>query len=36
LRIAFHPDVAFGVVWGCELIGIRIMPTASKVLNLGN
>jgi hypothetical protein len=28
--------VAFGVVWGCELIGVRIMPMAPKVLNLGN
>jgi len=36
LRIAFHPDVALGVTWGCELIGIRIMPMAPKVLNLGN
>jgi hypothetical protein len=30
LRIAFHPDVDFGVVWGSDLIGVRIMPRALK------
>jgi hypothetical protein len=31
----FHPEGVFGVDWGCECIGIRIMPKRSKVLNLG-
>ena len=33
-RIDFHPDGILGVDWGCELIGVRIMPWAPKVLNL--
>jgi hypothetical protein len=33
--IDFHPDWAFGVDWGSELIGVRIMLWAPKVLNLG-
>ena len=36
LRIVFHPWMAFGVIWGCELIGVRIMPCEPKVLNLVN
>ena len=34
-RIDFHPEVVFGVDWGNELIGVRIMLWAPKVLNLG-
>ena len=35
LRIDFHPDGVLGVDWGKELIGVRIMLWAPKVLNLG-
>ena len=35
LRIDFHPDGVLGVDWGIELIGVRIMLWAPKVLNLG-
>jgi len=35
-RMDFHPADAVGVAWGCELIGVRIMPSAPKVLNLVN
>jgi hypothetical protein len=31
----FHPEGVFGADWGCALIGIRIMPKESKVLNMG-
>ena len=34
-RIDFHPEGVLGVDWGIELIGVRIMPWAPKVLNLG-
>ena len=34
-RIDFHPEGVFGVDWGIELIGVRIMLWAPKVLNLG-
>ena len=34
-RIDFHLEGVLGVDWGIELIGIRIMPYAPKVLNLG-
>ena len=33
LRIDFHPDGVLGVDVACELIGVRIMPWAPKVLN---
>ena len=33
-RIDFHPEGVLGVDWGIELIGVRIMPWAPKVLNL--
>ena len=33
-RIDFHLEGGLGVDWGIELIGIRIMPCAPKVLNL--
>ncbi len=35
MRMDFHPDWVFGVGWTCELISVRIMPWAPKVLNLG-
>ena len=31
----FHPDWVLEVGWACELISVRIMPRAPKVLNLG-
>ena len=34
-RIDFHPEGAFGVDCADELIGVRIMLWAPKVLNLG-
>jgi hypothetical protein len=34
-RTDFHPEGVLGVAWGIELIGVRIMPYAPKVLNLG-
>ena len=34
LSMDFHPEEDLGVDGGCELIGIRIMPCESKVLNL--
>jgi hypothetical protein len=34
-RTDFHPEGVLGVDWGIELIGVRIMPYAPKVLNLG-
>ena len=33
-RIDFHLEGVLGVDWGIELIGVRIMPCAPKVLNL--
>ena len=35
LRMDFHPDWVLGVGWACDLISVRIMPWAPKVLNLG-
>ncbi len=35
MRMDFHPDWVFGVGWAGELISVRIMPRAPKVLNLG-
>ena len=34
-RIDFHPEGFFGVALADELIGVRIMVWAPKVLNLG-
>ena len=33
--IDFHLEGVLGVDWGIELIGVRIMPCAPKLLNLG-
>jgi len=35
LRMDFHPDWILVLGWACELISIRIMLWAPKVLNLG-
>jgi hypothetical protein len=36
LRADFHPEGGFGVDSECKLIGIRIMPSGYKPLNLVN